>query len=119
MSAINDSETDEPTVVTRCDDGENGPPLWKSVRLRICFLCSAGFALVYALRVNLSIAIVAMVRETSHEFVNVSYMQIPFLWGWLKGEKRAFSEIQKLIDIFCYFYSDGKGRCFGLDSFLF
>ena len=36
--------------------------LLSSVRGRLCVLCGIGFALVYALRVNLSIAIVAMTK---------------------------------------------------------
>ena len=64
-----DSEVE--VVHPRDAPAHTGPPLWKSVRLRLCVLCSVGFALVYALRVNLSIAIVAMVKETKHQPINV------------------------------------------------
>ena len=58
--------------------GHRGPPLRKTVRLRLCILCAVGFALVYALRVNLSIAIVAMVKESTHTIVNVSFFKASF-----------------------------------------
>ena len=38
-------------------------PLWKLKRYRLCFLVWWGFAVVYALRVNLSVAIVDMVNH--------------------------------------------------------
>ena len=50
--------------------------LQKSVRLRLCILLSLGFALVYALRVNLSIAIVSMVNESHHGVINNTDTQV-------------------------------------------
>ena len=94
MTSVNEPD-EEPVVLTRsCGPDEKGPPLWKTVRLRICLLCAAGFALVYALRVNLSIAIVAMVKETSHEFVNVS----PRFQKGL-SQKKNYLEFTKLSNV--------------------
>lgn len=56
-----DSDRDDQRIIVN----QNSPLLF-SVRFRLCLLLSTGFALVYALRVNLSIAIVAMVKDHSN-----------------------------------------------------
>ena len=76
-------------ISSRSRNVDEGPPLIKSIRLRMCVLCSFGFAIVYALRVNLSIAIVAMVKEISHP-VNVCMIKILFL-ALFKPKGNTFS----------------------------
>ena len=43
--------------------GDAAIPVWRLTRYRLCFLVFWGFAVVYALRVNLSVAIVDMVKK--------------------------------------------------------
>ena len=59
-------------------------PLWKLKRYRICFLVWWGFAVVYALRVNLSVAIVDMVNTngTKNDTGECANKSVHYSDGW-------------------------------------
>jgi len=45
--------------------GDSDIPIWRLSRYRMSFLMFWGFAIVYALRVNLSVAIIDMVKHST------------------------------------------------------
>ena len=79
---LSDSESTDNHIKEAEENCKYDPPIWKLKRYQNAFLVFWGFAAVYALRVNLSVAIVQMVppvkNSTKGECANSSSFEIPF-----------------------------------------
>ncbi|XP_046990916.1 sialin-like [Schistocerca americana] len=98
MAATTDGDSVErKEEALRCDGLGRGYMWWRRRRFQLAFLCFVGFANLYAVRVNISVAIVDMVanRSVSTENNTVTYEQ-DFPWD---------SRVQSLVlSMFFYGY---------------